>query len=165
MRCAPFQCVASSLCVAKPLQPSALQRNTPGQAPNGANTQTGQLEKREKGDTTIFGKWRRLGRRAPAPAARRAGSARRLRAGPPTDPYVPNSGIRLVRLRVRCATVVTHSSLEKLPKMSHLIVGPCFVSSAIRCRCVDTVIRFEAPAVFPFNGSLTRRPLPFPGSP
>jgi hypothetical protein len=27
------------------------------------------------------------------------------------------------------------------------IVGPCFTSSAIRCRFVDTVIRFEAPAV------------------
>ena len=32
-----------------------------------------------------------------------AGSARRLPAAPPTDPYVPNSGIRLVTSRVHCA--------------------------------------------------------------
>jgi hypothetical protein len=62
----------------------------------------------------------------------------------PTDPDV--------RLRAHPA----RQSMASLPKVTRLV---------IRCRCVDTVPRFNALAVFPFNGSMLRRPLPSPGCP
>src|SRR5207245_2240841 len=57
-------------------------------------------------------------------------------------------------------------SVEELPDV-HLqqpevnpICGACLASSAIRCRFVDTLSGSEAPAMFPSNGWLTRRPPP-----
>jgi hypothetical protein len=44
------------------------------------------------------------------------------------------------------------------------ISGDCFASSAIRCCRVDTRSGFNAPAMFPSNGSMTWHPLPSPGS-
>jgi hypothetical protein len=74
-----------------------------------------------------------------------AGSPGRLPALAPTDPDVPDSGIRLVRSRVRDARGVP--------------------DPAIRWRFVNTVPGFEAPAVWPSNGSATRRLLPLVGFP
>ena len=42
--------------------------------------------------------------------------------------------------------------------------GDCYASAAIRCCRVDTVVGFEAPAMFPSNGSVPRHPLPSAGS-
>src|SRR5512135_3845822 len=55
---------------------------------------------------------------------------------------------------------------------SDLRIGPgndatvslCRASCAIRCRFVDTSTGFDAPAMFPSNGLMTRRPLPSAGS-
>ena len=44
------------------------------------------------------------------------------------------------------------------------ISGLCRASSAIRCCFVDTSTGFDAPAMFPSNGVMTRRPLPSAGS-
>jgi hypothetical protein len=44
------------------------------------------------------------------------------------------------------------------------ICDACFASAAIRCCFVDTGSGSKAPAMFPSNGSATRRPLSSPGS-
>jgi hypothetical protein len=90
--------------------------------------------------------WVKLFRSAlQAPPRSRAGSPGRLPALAPTDPDLPHLGIRLVRSRIRDAQGVP--------------------DPAIRWRFVNTVPGFEAPAVWPSNGSATRRLLPWVGFP
>ena len=74
-----------------------------------------------------------------------AGSPGRLPALAPTDPDLPHLGIRLVRSRVRDARGVP--------------------DPAIRWGFVNTGPGFEVPAVWPSNGSATRRLLSSVGFP
>ena len=81
--------------------------------------------------------------------------------GAPTDPDVPHSGIRLVRLQFRSVSVPTPSrtrgrSKPRKGERAGPMCGACRASSAIRCCRVDTRSESDASGMFPSNGSVTR---------
>ena len=58
---------------------------------------------------------------------------------------------------------VAYPLVQDAMKMTHAIPGACLAHSAIRCRDVETGSNLGVLAVFPANGSISRRPLPSTG--
>ena len=87
---------------------------------------------------------------------------RRVGAG-----VAPRPSHRSVLAQLRHTALQARASLRggKLRRAPAAGAKPAGASSAIRCCPEHTVLELKVSIVFPSNGSLTRRPLPFAGSP
>ena len=86
------------------------------------------------------------------------------RVAPGITPWRSHRSVR-AQLRHTARQVVASLRTARTRCRRRARSGDCFASSAIRCCFVGTVPGFDAPAMFPSNGSTTRRPLPSAGSP